>query len=135
MKKLLVMPAAVLALALSVSACGSDDKDKAGASSSPSASAGSTAPSAPGVVTPNNTAPGSGTGAGNGSGGGAGKLTPAQKKQLANLVKVANCMRTRGYTVDDPKPGDFSVTPKNVKDADKANKDSADCAKQASSGG
>ncbi|MFG2006588.1 hypothetical protein ACGFNU_46325 [Spirillospora sp. NPDC048911] len=141
MKKLLVMPAAVLALGLSVSACGSDDKDSAGkASSSPSGAAGSTAPSAPATIDPGNTAPGSGAGngtgggAGNGSGGGTGKLTPAQQKMHATLVKVAKCMRTRGYTVDDPKPGDVGVTPKNVKDANQANKDSADCVKQANGG-
>ncbi|GAA2615669.1 hypothetical protein GCM10010411_58370 [Actinomadura fulvescens] len=131
------MPAAVLALALSVSACGSDDKDpKSAASGSPSSGAGSTAPSAPAVITPsNNPAPGSGAGAGNGSGGGTGNLSPAQKKSHAKLVKVAACMRAKGYTVDDPKPGDFGVTPKNVTDADKANKDSADCVKQANAGG
>ncbi|MEU5876578.1 hypothetical protein [Spirillospora sp. NPDC047279] len=132
------MPAAILALALSVSACGGDDKDGAaggkagGASGSPSAS-----PSAPAVITPGNQAPGSGTGAGNGtgSGQGTGNLTPAQKKSLQTLTKVAKCMRAKGYQVDDPKPGDFGVAPKNVTDANKANADSAACVKQANSGG
>ncbi|MDL4772852.1 hypothetical protein [Actinomadura xylanilytica] len=131
MKKLPVLAAAVLALTLSVTACGGSD-DKKGAAKP----AGGGAAAAPKTIQPSQLNPGNA--GGNGAAGGAkgtGSLTPAQKKSYQKLVKVAACMRKKGHTVDDPKPGDFGVAPKNVTNPDKANQDSMACAKQANGGG
>ncbi|MEU8799001.1 hypothetical protein [Spirillospora sp. NPDC048819] len=133
MKKLLVIPAAV-ALTLGMSACGSDSKDEAGGGSSPSATASTSVNPSGGTVTGNGGG-GDGGGGGNGGGGnGGGSLTPAQQKSIA---KVIECMRKKGYDMPEPSPDSPAVAPRNVEGMDpaKVNKDSQECAAQATQGG
>lgn len=118
--------AATLALTFALSACGGSDDGKDGG--------------ATGAVAPPTTAqPSDLNGGGSGGGGGAtvdpDSLPAAQKKIYQSLVKVVECMRTKGYTMDDPKPGDIAAAPKNPPNAAKANSDSAECVQKANTGG
>ncbi|MGP4027568.1 hypothetical protein [Actinomadura sp. 3N407] len=128
MKKLLVIPAAV-ALTLGMSACGSDSKDDAGGGSSPSATASTSVNPSGGTITGNGGG-GNGGGGDGGNGNGGGGLTAAQKKSIA---KVIDCMRKKGYDMPEPSPTSPAVAPRNVEGMDpaKVNKDSQECAAQA----
>ncbi|GAA2627486.1 hypothetical protein GCM10010411_75770 [Actinomadura fulvescens] len=110
----------IAALAMLVTACGSDDTPT-------TPRAGGAGSSAPAVITPTATVPGAPS-------GGLGGTSADQDRSLEKLRKVAQCMRARGYTVEDPKNGGLGVAPKKVTDVDKANKDAAECAKQANGG-
>ncbi|GLW65263.1 hypothetical protein Arub01_35070 [Actinomadura rubrobrunea] len=118
------MSAAVLAVALGAGACGGDSKDEANGSTSvsPSAASSSSAPATPPAG--GNASSNGGTGSGTGSGG-AGQGT-AQNETQAKMMKVAQCMRDKGYDVQDPTPSGHIVF-KNVKDAEAANKALNEC--------
>lgn len=112
--------AAVMALLFMLQACMGVKSEEAAVTASPTSS--STVPSPTSPSTP-------------AASSDARPRTTTSRRGTVNpsLVKAAKCMRSRGWTVPDPQPGDMVVAPKNVSPADaaRANKDAEECAKDA----